>query len=131
MPNEAETAPGGLPILIDRRVGTPASAQLVTELRKTIDGGHLLPHDRLPTVRAMAAHLGLAPNTVAKAYRALETAGYVEGRGRAGTFVSNAPPPVDEPAEALAEAAKRYVRRARHLGFGSEESLRAVRRTLS
>ena len=40
-----------------------------------------------PTVRSLASELGLAVNTVARAYRELESASLLETRGRAGTFV--------------------------------------------
>ena len=43
---------------------------------------------RLPTVRALAQELGIANNTVARAYRELEVAGAIETRGRAGSFVT-------------------------------------------
>ncbi|MCB4207439.1 GntR family transcriptional regulator [Arthrobacter sp. UM1] len=44
--------------------------------------------DQLPPVRKLALHLGVAVNTVAKAYKRLEEWNLVEGRGRAGTVVS-------------------------------------------
>ena len=107
--------------------GPPASAQVREALRDLIDRGELLPGERLPTVRALAADTALAPNTVARAYRELEDAGYLEGRGRAGTFVADAPPPVTGDAEAaLADAADRYLVRAKQLGFEAEAATRAV-----
>jgi DNA-binding transcriptional regulator YhcF (GntR family) len=117
MEPEIEVVPGG----------PGASAQVRDGLRGSIDAGELGPGDRLPTVRALANELSLAPNTVAKAYRDLESAGYVEGRGRAGTFVVDRPPPAaDEPTTLLAEAADRYVARAARLGFDGNEAVRAV-----
>jgi DNA-binding transcriptional regulator YhcF (GntR family) len=108
--------------------GPPASAQVREAVREQIDRGELLPGDRLSTVRALAEDTGLAPNTVARAYRELESAGYVEGRGRAGTFVVDQPPAVFRDAEAaLAEAADRFVARADQLGFDTEAATEAVR----
>ncbi|MFT4283800.1 MAG: GntR family transcriptional regulator [Protaetiibacter sp.] len=46
---------------------------------------------RLPTVRALAEELGLAPGTVARAYKELEAAGAIETRGRNGTLVAWSP----------------------------------------
>ena len=107
--------------------GPPASAQAREALRDLIDRGELLPGERLPTVRALAADAALAPNTVARAYRELEQAGYLEGRGRAGTFVVDEPPPVTEDAEvALADAADRYLVRAKQLGFDATAATHAV-----
>ena len=89
--------------------------------------GELLPGERLPTVRALAADAALAPNTVARAYRELEAAGYLEGRGRAGTFVVEEPPPATGDAEAaLADAADRYLVRAKQLGFDATAATHAL-----
>ena len=85
----------------------------------------MLPGDRLPPVRALRRGPGLAPNTVARAYRALEEEGWLVGRGRAGTFVADRPP-VDADV-ALAEAADAYLRRAAQLGFARADAIRAVR----
>jgi len=110
------------------RGGPPASAQVREALREQIDRGDILPGERLPTVRALAADAALAPNTVARAYRELEETGYLEGRGRAGTFVVDEPPPVTGDAEAaLADAADRYMPRAKQLGFDARAATHAVR----
>lgn len=93
--------------------------------------GRLLPGERLSPVRELAAELGLANNTVAKAYRELQEAGLLVGRGRLGTFVADRLPerPTDAE-ERLGEAASRFARRAGQLGFGADAALRAVRRAL-
>ncbi|HYJ61596.1 MAG TPA: GntR family transcriptional regulator [Actinomycetota bacterium] len=98
----------------------PAPYEQVREqLRARIERGTMLPCDRLPTVRGLAADLHLAPNTVARAYRELEVGGWLVGRGRAGTFVADRLPETpDDGATALAAAADAYLRRARQLGFG-------------
>jgi DNA-binding transcriptional regulator YhcF (GntR family) len=106
--------------------GQPASAQAREALRALIDRGELLPGERLPTVRALANDTSLAPNTVARAYRELKEAGYLEGRGRAGTFVVNEPPVTGDAEAALADAADRYLVRAKHLGFDANAATHAV-----
>jgi len=109
--------------------GPPPYEQLRDRVRTHIERGRLLPGDRLPPVREMADRLGLAPNTVGRAYRALVEDGWLEGRGRAGTFVSATPPiPPADGTAALADAARSYVRRAAQLGFNREAAARAVRR---
>jgi DNA-binding transcriptional regulator YhcF (GntR family) len=109
--------------------GGPPFAQLRDGVRRQIERGPLLPGDRLPTVRAAAADLGLAPNTVARAYRELEAEGWLIGRGRAGTFVADRLPrqPSDREA-ALAGAAESYRRRAAQLGFSRAEAIQALER---
>ncbi len=79
-------------------------------------------------MRELAGSLGLAPNTVAKAYRALEASGHLEGRGRSGTFVAEAPPSGPADAEAGLEAAARaFASRARQLEVPEGRALAAVR----
>jgi DNA-binding transcriptional regulator YhcF (GntR family) len=110
--------------------GPPPYEQLAERLRSQIERGRLLPGDRLPPVRDLAERLGLAPNTVARAYRVLGEDGWIEGHGRAGTFVTSTPPirPGDRSAE-LEDAARNYLRRAAQLGFDRSAAVRALRRT--
>lgn len=62
-------------------------------LARQIRQGDLSPGDRLPTVRDVAARLGVSPATVSEAWQALRRAGLIESRGRAGSFVRNEPKP--------------------------------------
>jgi GntR family transcriptional regulator len=118
-------------IAIDPDSGVPVSEQLVGRLRAAIERGRPAPGERLPPVRDLAADVGLAPNTVAKAYRALERDGYLVARGRAGTFVADTLPPRPRAVEAgLHEAADAFARRARQLGARQADALDAVRQAL-
>jgi DNA-binding transcriptional regulator YhcF (GntR family) len=108
------------------RVDPQASKPLFDQLRsQVIDGiraGRLSPGTRLPTVRELAAQLGMAVNTVARAYRELESAGILETRGRFGTFVAR-----NDPADAaMATAANTYATAARALGIDKDEALKYV-----
>jgi DNA-binding transcriptional regulator YhcF (GntR family) len=77
-------------ITIDSTSPLPPYEQLRGQLARQITEHRLAVGARLPTVRRLAADLGLAVNTVARAYRELEEAGLIETRGRAGTFVATA-----------------------------------------
>ena len=63
--------------------------QMVTE---GILSGRFRPGDRMPSTRALAAHLGVARITVTLAYADLVASDYLLARGRSGTFVSAAAP---------------------------------------
>lgn len=66
----------------------PIAEQILAGIRRLIAGDRLRPGDELPTVRQLAADLGVNLNTVARGYRALEDAGLVSTvRGR-GTQVT-------------------------------------------
>ena len=69
-----------------------SAAQLATQLETQILNGSLVAGERLEPVRAAAQRLGLAPNTVAAAYRTLADRGLLIGQGRSGTFVSDRRP---------------------------------------
>jgi DNA-binding transcriptional regulator YhcF (GntR family) len=101
--------------------------QVRDAIRSRIERGTWAPGERLPPVRTAATQLGLAPNTVARAYRELEDEGWLVGRGRAGTFVVDDMPKPEDPRVALEAAARVYVRRARALGFTADEAADAVR----
>lgn len=108
---------------VDPASATPPFRQLHDAVVRAVHSGDLLPGSRLPTVRGLAADLGLAANTVASAYRALEEAGIIEGRGRAGTFVALG----DDPIEASArEIANRAARELAALGVDRARALTLV-----
>ncbi|HEX3300868.1 MAG TPA: GntR family transcriptional regulator [Actinomycetota bacterium] len=108
----------------------PPYRQLIDGVRRQIERGTLLPGDRIPPVRTLAQELTLAPNTVARAYRALEEDGWIQGRGRAGTFVADRLPEQPSAVDAaLASAADDYLRRAAQLGVDRDAAIRALRRS--
>ena len=69
---------------LDNRSGVPAYLQLVHQVRQAIRLGRLDPGDQLPTVKEVVTSLTINPNTVLKAYGALESEGIAEGRSLAG-----------------------------------------------
>lgn len=105
---------------VDAAARTPLFDQLRTQVIDGVRAGDLPPGTRLPTVRDLAGQLGVAANTVARAYRELESAGIVETRGRHGTFIARF-----DPADmAMAAAARVYVDVARALGLTKSDALR-------
>ncbi|WP_096289717.1 GntR family transcriptional regulator [Mycobacterium ahvazicum] len=107
---------------VDLKGGRPLFDQLRTQVIDGVREGALAPGSRLPTVRELAGQLGVAVNTVARAYRELETAAIVETRGRFGTFIAR----YDPTDAAMAAAAREYVHVARGLGLGKAEALRYI-----
>jgi DNA-binding transcriptional regulator YhcF (GntR family) len=99
-------------LTIDPGSAVPPFEQLRAALLARMHDGTLTAGARLPTVRQLASDLGLAPGTVARAYKELESAGAIETRGRGGTFVAWSPDAgerrVQELATQLAAAAREH-----------------------
>ncbi len=97
----------------------PPYEQIRAQVTDAVRTGALAPGAKLPPVRRLAQELGLAINTVARAYRELETDGIVETRGRNGTVVS---PHGDISTQAAQRAAVAYVETVRRLALPDAEA---------
>lgn len=112
---------------VDTGSAVPAYEQIRSQIAALIETGGLPSGHRLPPVRQLAADLGLAVNTAARAYRELESAGLVVSRVRHGTVV--APRPRLTRAEVgsrLTAAAREYAVLAHRLGVSPEAARQAV-----
>ncbi|WP_245715708.1 GntR family transcriptional regulator [Micromonospora peucetia] len=114
-------------ISVDQASAVPPYEQVRGQLAELIGTGRLAVGTRLPTVRGFAADLGLAVNTVARAYRELEAAGLLETRGRLGTFVA---PGRDDATDRLQRVAAGYAAEAARLGVPPAAALALVRAAL-
>ncbi|WKV74848.1 GntR family transcriptional regulator [Streptomyces sp. PCS3-D2] len=117
-----------LKITIDGSAGSAAPyEQLRAQIAARARSGKLPAGFKLPTVRGLAEDLGLAANTVAKAYRALEADGVIETRGRNGTFVAAAG---EGAAREAASAAQAFAERVHRLGLTEAEAVSAATEAL-
>jgi GntR family transcriptional regulator len=114
-------------VTLDMLAATPPYEQVRTQLAGHIRTGTLRPGDKLPVVRALAADLGVATNTIARAYRELEAGGLVTTRRRVGTIVQA---PTAPASPALQRRALDLVREARNAGLADEEVVDLVRGSL-
>ncbi|GAA2226007.1 MULTISPECIES: GntR family transcriptional regulator [Kitasatospora] len=112
---------------IDHSSATPPYEQVRAQISEQARSGALPAGLRLPTVRALAEQLGLAANTVARAYRELEADGVVETHGRRGTLIAAVG---DTSHRLAATAAAEYADRAHRLGLSRDEAMSAVRDAL-
>jgi DNA-binding transcriptional regulator YhcF (GntR family) len=111
---------GALMLSIDPASLVPPFEQLRLQILGQVQSGELAAGAKLSTVRRLAEDLGIAPNTVARAYRELEALGIIETRGRNGTFVSAQG---DATAQAGQLAARAYADVIRSLGASADEAL--------
>ena len=119
-------------IAVDPRIETPPYQQIFEQVRAAIERGSLTPGTPLPTVRQLAGDLGVAPNTVARAYADLQDAGWLVSEGRRGTRVASKTPAADRRARshALAEACARFADSLRHRGYSRSEIAAELSRLL-
>ena len=116
-----------LALRVDQDSTTPPFEQIRVQVIEAVRTGALAPGDKLPTVRRLAEDLGLAPNTVARSYRALEQDEVIETRGRLGSFVAATG---DATQRQMQLAAVAYAERAKSLGVDAPEALAIVRAAL-
>ncbi len=110
--------------------GVPIYLQIVNQVKYLVAAGRLAPGEELPPIRVLAEQLVINPNTVARAYRELETAGVVEKRRTAGTYVSDAGSPLArrERLKIITERVDALVSEARQLDIPVEEVVDILRR---
>ena len=75
-------------IQLNYRDGRPIYEQVRDGLRQLLVVGAIQPGDKLPSVRSMAAQLAINPNTIQRAYEALEQEGYVYSVPGKGSFAA-------------------------------------------
>jgi DNA-binding transcriptional regulator YhcF (GntR family) len=114
-------------LTVDLDSPVPVYEQIRAQITEMVELGTLSSGAPLPTVRQLAADLGVAPGTVARCYQELRLRGIVTGGRRHGTRVADvhALPPAARQSR-LADAAARLVGGARRLGADDQEIREAV-----
>jgi GntR family transcriptional regulator len=110
-------------LAVDPELEAAPFQQIIDQLRGFIERGELRPGDALPTVRQLAGDLGVAPNTVARAYTELQEEGWLASQGRRGTHVAPRTPATDKGARATAlrDAVNRFLSTLAHRGYSKSE----------
>jgi DNA-binding transcriptional regulator YhcF (GntR family) len=115
-----------LTLIIDPTSPDPPYDQIRAQITRLVEAGSIEPGAKLPTVRALAKEMGVAANTVARAYRELEHRGVILTRGRLGTFIAG-----DAVDSAAKQASADFVGHLRALGLDDKQILDRVRRGLT
>ena len=108
-------------IALDPRNPTAPFEQIRSQTADLIRSGELAPGQRLPSVRQLAADLGVAPGTVAKAYGLLEAEALISTSRTRGTHVAEG----QQHSAGVRTAAERYVASVSDLSL--EQAISAVR----
>ncbi|MCK5736431.1 MAG: GntR family transcriptional regulator, partial [Spirochaetaceae bacterium] len=79
----------GLDFILDQTSGVPYYRQVIKQVEMALADGRISKGSKLPTVRSLAVHLQINPNTVARAYSEMEIRGIVNTQQGTGTFISD------------------------------------------
>jgi GntR family transcriptional regulator len=117
---------------LDLKSGVPFHRQIVDQIRYGIASDRLMPGEQLPTVRELAVHLQVNPNTIRKAYSELEILGILNTQQGTGTFVSHQQVEIgaDEKKRMLRQICDELVARGSQYGFTVREIVTHMQRRL-
>ncbi|PFR47619.1 GntR family transcriptional regulator [Bacillus cereus] len=110
---------------------TPIYIQVMEYIKKEIVTGHLLPGDKIPSVRELASELQVNPNTIQRTFQELERDGVVVTRRGMGRYVTNEGEKIMELRKEMAkELLHSFIDGMDNLGFSEEEILTILRSSL-
>jgi GntR family transcriptional regulator len=117
---------------LDVKSGVPFHRQIVDQIKYGIASGRLLPGEQLPTVRELAVHLQVNPNTVRKGYSELEILGILDTQQGTGTFVGKKEVEIGETEKEsmLKQICSELVARGNQYGFTLEEIVAHLERRI-
>ena len=120
-------------ITINLADGLPIYRQISNQIRYMVASGLLEPGEEMPSIRTLALQLKVTPNTVVKAYDELESAGVIEKRHGAGTFVTDGRAPIGkrERQRIIELRIDALLAEAFQLGISAEELSAALKRRRS
>ena len=75
-------------IQLNYRDSKPIYEQIKEGLRRLVITGAIATDEKLPSVRELASELAINPNTIQRAYRELETEGYIYTVSGKGSFAA-------------------------------------------
>ena len=113
-------------IRLNYRDARPIYEQVKDGLRHLVVTGALQAGDRLPSVRALASSLAINPNTIQRAYEALEREGYLRAEAGRGVFASRGADGADGRREALLKQLDEAVTELLFLGMTPGELAQRV-----
>lgn len=113
-------------IQLNYRDSKPIYEQIKDGFRKLIISGSLSANEKLPSVRELASSLAINPNTIQKAYRDLESEGYIYSVAGKGTFVAEHRGIFDTRQHELLEEFDEIVEELYFLSVGKKELIARI-----
>ena len=115
-------------ISLNYRDGRPIYEQVRDSLRELVVSGAIGQGERLPSVRSLASSLAINPNTIQRAYAALEEEGYITTEAGKGAFAAGGGQDGDPRREALLERFDAIAAELLFLGVSVPELSRRLER---
>jgi len=106
---------------LDYRDARPIYEQVKDGLRKLMVTGAIREGEKLPSVRTLAGTLAINPNTIQKAYEALEAEGYVYSVPGKGSFAAPHTGVDTRRREQLLEQLDGLVKELGYLGMSAQD----------
>jgi DNA-binding transcriptional regulator YhcF (GntR family) len=120
-----------LTVTIDRDIEAPVYEQVADQIRLLIASGELGPATPLPSVRQLAGNLGVNLNTIARAYRLLESEGFLVIHDRAGVEVAAPAGRINiSDRSKLLDQMRATLARLRQAGMAADDLLAITRREI-
>lgn len=113
-------------IQLNYRDSKPIYEQIKEGFRKLIISNSLSANEKLPSVRELASGLAINPNTIQRAYRDLESEGYVYSIAGKGTFVAENQDRYDVRQQELLEEFDEIVEELYFLSVKKEELIERI-----
>lgn len=114
-------------IQLNSRDPRPIYEQIMDNFRKLIVSGAVIPGEKLPSVRELATQLAINPNTIQRAYRELETEGYIISLPGKGSFAAESQPMEQKRMAALWHQLHAAAAELRYAGVSEEELIRRLK----
>jgi GntR family transcriptional regulator len=111
--------------------GVPVYLQIIEQVKHAIATGTVNAGEQLPSVRQMAEHLLVNPNTVARAYRDLEQEGIIELKHGSGAFISESIAPPSKSMHKAQTVVKSAIEQLASFGLAEEEIRRLIENELA
>ena len=102
----------------------PIYLQLRNQIVQGISDGRLTPGEQLPTVRALAAEIGINSMTVNKAYQLLKQEGFIYADRRNGARVKESFPQVKSMTAKHKDLLKQIISEVKISGISKEDFLK-------
>ena len=116
-------------VRVSTKDGIPIYLQIINQIKYMVASGRLTPGDKLPPVRKLAEQLLINPNTVARAYRELETAQVLNTRQGSGVFVAEGVSPLArrEQTKILRDRVDMLLSEARQMDIGITDVIELIK----